>query len=342
MRFKSLSFLVAALLLLVSAGPAWAAIDVRALGMGGACVAVTDSANAVDVNPAALTQLSGPQLLFSYGQGFLPNAIMMPPAYLRPTAPWTTDSNGNPASSLMPLLSFASPVSETGLAYGLSVSRYSMYTHETISISLYDIPPSVGDETELTYALGYELFPNLSVGAAVRVGQYRTFRPTVTKDESGNEILVDARYSLLHLSFDAGVLYSPVPQFAAGVAIRDLNQPEIFFPEEENAPPQLVISVTYPYQLRWGAAFKLPPFLTVAWDMTDAPDQFTDFLSVSELGAEIRFNKLFALRGGLYHGTYTAGAGLTIPFAASTGLNVDYAFVAGAGAQHYISASFLF
>lgn len=341
MRFKFLSFLVAAILLIVAANPAWAALDVRALGMGGACVAVTDSANAVDVNPAALTQLSGPQLQFSYGQGFLPNAVMMPPFMLSPAAPWTVDGDGNASSSLMPALAFGSPVSETGLAYGLSVSRYQMYTHETISFGFFDIPPTVGDETELTYALGYEIIPNLSVGAAVRVGQYSTFRPMITKDEEGNEILVNGKYSLLHVSFDAGVLYKPVPQFAAGIAIRDLNQPEVFFPDESTSP-QLVISVTYPYQLRWGVAFHLPPFLTVAWDMTGAPDQFSDFLSVSELGAEIRLNKLFAVRGGLYHGTFTLGAGLKFPFAASTGLNFDYAFVGGESAQHYFSASFLF
>lgn len=349
--------LIAVVLLLLVSGSAMASPSARAIGMGGAFVAAVNDPTAASLNPAALTTLSGPQMTFDYGTGFLPNRTLIGPQ-AEPAEPWTLEYEGAPYimpctdTAPFPYLAFASPTSESGLAYALSVYRTSLYTFEPFVRGGTDefgnpIPvpyeATIGQDTVVGYSLAFEILPGLSIGGTVRLGFYTTDRPWVKEDES----IASYQHQFLHIGIDAGMLYRPVPQLALGIAINDLNQAKMEFLPPAGLKPSKIgqvfdQTIRFPYQLRWGAAFMLPPYLTLAADMTTIPQSFSEILDVMEVGGELRLNKMFALRGGSYHGTLTLGAGLGVPFQEAGVLNIDYAYVADTEGRHYLSASWLF
>jgi len=338
---------IALLLLLGACTPAAAAISARTMAMGGASVAIVNDAGAAHVNPAALTTLTTPQLTFEYAPAFLSATPLglpesLPPSFLGGTEP--------EIPTLFPYLGFASPTSEIGLAYGIFAYRAEMLTWPSISYngSTYAF---YGNDTSIGYSLAYELLPGFSVGGTIRVGLYNTDKPFIVKENIGGtevEVLEQAHFQFLHLGLDAGLLYKPVPQFAMGLAVYDINRKKLTFEEVNGQEPYEIIESTirFPFSIRWGVAFMLPPYLTLAWDMTDFPQSIKDILKVSELGGEIRLNDYFAFRAGLYHSHFTAGLGLTIPFSDTAAMAFDYAYLSAQTASgsglHYATASWLF
>jgi len=344
------AILIALLLLLGTIGtctPAAAAISARAMAMGGACVAIVNDAGAAYVNPAALTTLTTPQLTFEYAPAYLsatPLALpeSLPPGFLGGAEP--------EIPTLYPYLGFASPTSESGLAYGIYAYRAEMLTWPTFSWG--GMPVTiVGQDTSVGYSLAYEILPGFSVGGTLRVGLYNTMKPYVVKETvSGVEVetLMRAHAQFLHLGLDAGILYQPVPQFAMGFTMHDINRKKLTFEEVPGQEPYELIEnpTRFPFSMRWGVAFMLPPYLTLAWDMTEFPQSIKDILKVSELGGEFYFNEYIAFRAGLYHSQFTAGLGLTIPFSETAALTFDYAYMAAKTATenglHFATASWLF
>ncbi|HBL48715.1 MAG TPA: hypothetical protein DHD79_09660 [Firmicutes bacterium] len=348
MKQKTVSAISIALLLLFAAcTPAAAAISARSLAMGGACVAIVNDAGAAYVNPAALITLAAPQLTFEYAPVFLSATPLALPAALPPAFFGSTEPE---IPTLLPYLGFASPNSESGLAYGIFAYRTEMITWPTFDWQGTPVL-IVGQDTSAGYSLGYEILPGFSVGGTIRVGLYNTDKPFIVKETvNGVEILTltKAHYQFLHLGLDAGILYQPVPQFAMGFAAHDINRKKLAFEEFEGQEPYEIIEnpIRFPFGMRWGVAFMLPPYLTLAWDMTEMPQSINNVLKVSELGGELRFNDYIAFRAGLYHSKFTAGLGLTIPFSETSALTVDYAYLSAQTAtesgMHYATASWLF
>lgn len=352
MKLKMMgTVLVAVILLVMAANPAFAALNARSLGMGGAYIAVANDAAAGHLNPAALPFLSEPQCSFFYGAAAISHiALAEPVATILPYSWYDVGYTSYPH------LDYASPTSDSGLAYGLFAYRTELlsfppFTNEVNTSDGNIYAESVGQDTVVGYSLAAELFPGLSVGGTIRVGYYQTDRPYNAGDDGH---VVSAEYSFLHVGIDAGVLYRPVPQFALGLVVTDINQAELVFEPtgSEHATQGLQDAITgeiidnwsirFPCLFRWGAAFSIPKFLTIAWDMVALPQSIDEILLVSEFGAEWQINPILAFRGGMYHSIFTAGVGITLHFGDTSGLRLDYAYLANTEGQHFLSASWLF
>lgn len=180
----------------------------RAIGMGNAFTALADDAQAGYYNPAGLALVERPHLISSYGRLHM-----------------GLDDGSRISSGF---LGWAQPAGRLG---GLGVS----WTNMSLT----------GDYTEHAFRLswGRDFGERWTLGSGfnymmIKVGQdeYTALDPVFNYGAKG---------SVSGLGLDAGALYKLLPNLRAGMAVKDLNRPDLGFGGKARQPVGLKLGVAY-------------------------------------------------------------------------------------------------
>ncbi len=249
-------------LLVGTAGANFLEVEVgaRAMGMGGAFVAVADDVTALHWNPAGLADLEGVQVfgmrtsvysvdglsedsvLAGYGMGRRGFAA----GWLRTGAQDLYNED-----TLLAGYGMKTPVE--GLSAGLSVKRYSI-----------DAP-------------GYEYYNDPAY-------------------DSGGDAA---------LSGDLGILYRHA-NWSAGATYRNIGEPKLQLLSTTTEPDPIVSE----FRLGGAYVFREVMTMTVEWRAPREVPSYYDSRSSFNLGTEVWFYDVFALRAGMNRDRITAGLGL--------------------------------
>lgn len=276
-------------------------VGARALGMGGAFVAIAEDVTAGYWNPAGLTQLSYPQISGMYAERF---ARLI---------------NYNYGAAALP----AGPKSSLGLSIiRLGVDDIPVTALQRSDLELgaiYDgnkintpyVVKTIND-AEWAFFLTYAkiISEKLAWGSNIKV---------VTKNIGEN--------SAWGLGFDVGLLYRALPNLNIGVNLQDITTTLLAWDtgRREAITPTVKSGVAYIWEVPFIAGRFIPAFdMDIRFENRRYSAQF-NLGRVSfdtHFGIEYEMKKLIALRLGSDIGYFSAGAGIKLPK-----LNIDYAFL---------------
>jgi len=263
--------------------------------MGGAFTAVSGGSEAMCSNPAALVETVSPELTAVYGRLF---------------SGLSDDSKIGQG-----YFGFATPVK--GYLQGAAGFAWS-------NTSLTDA------YSETTYSLSYATAVYHGISAGLSLKYLR--RSYVSDDYTALDPVFSRGYGKGALGADLGFFYRPAPRYAFGLAVKNLNKPDLGLAETDRLP----------VEVHAGASYLLKSSLV---DM-DAAFSGSDY-NVSA-GAEYSFQRRYALRMGLSAGS-NARRSVNLGLGARFGLaEFNYAFslpiggIAGTVGSHLLAFSFRF
>ena len=297
-------------------------VGARALGMGGAFVALADDASASYWNPAGLALLERGELLFMHSEQFGSLANHDYFGFVQPLA-------GDSRASV-----------------GISLIRFSV-DHILVTRDAFEDVNGDGEwqPGELIYPDRFKDDSDVEYGLLLSYAREYSDRIFL----GGNVKLL--RQTLLDntsfgMGLDLGAMFFATPDLTVGLRLADATTSRISWDTgtQETLAPSLSVGVRY--TLSMPAA--LDGDLTVAGDLHQAFDGRDEVSQLGGgtdalLGVEYWFKRVVAARAGSDAGNFTAGAGLRVPGVLG-GMGVDYAFLAhdDLGDTHRVSASVRF
>jgi hypothetical protein len=278
-------------------------VGARALGMGGAYVAVANDVTSAYYNPAGLAHINYPQISLMHAEQF---GNLVNYDYAGFALPFGTD------------MSFG--ISAMRLAVdGIPDTRDALVIRNT-QTRLYDInDPRAGINPELVKEFSDQDW-----------AFYLTFAKRHSDDfyygASVKIIKRDiAEFGAWGIGFDVGALYSPVENLFLGANLQDITTTLIAWDTGRNelVSPTAKIGASYMVEFLGG---KLTPALD--FDVRFENRRFASNFNLGPVsfdmhaGLEYNFKNLFAVRAG-YNDVkqFTLGAGIKLPK-----LNIDYSF----------------
>jgi hypothetical protein len=278
-------------------------VGARALGMGGAYVAIANDVTSGYYNPAGLASVNYPQIALMHAEQF---GNLVNYDYAGVTIPFGTD------------MSFG--ISAMRLAVdGIPDTRDALVIRNT-STPLSDInDPRAGINPDLVTEFSDQDW-----------AFYLTFAKHHSEDfyYGVNVKLIKrdiAEYNAFGVGFDVGALYSPFENFHLGVNLQDITTTLVAWNTGRNEliTPTSKIGAAYMVEFFGG---KFTPALD--FDVRFENRRFASNFNVGPVsfdmhaGFEYNFKNLFAIRAG-YNDVkqFTLGAGIKLPK-----LNIDYSF----------------
>ena len=281
-------------------------VGARALGMGGAYVAIANDGAAVYYNPAGLTQLENKEISFMHASRF---------------------------SGLVQVnfIGFALP-DKNGNAFGISYFRMGIDDiPRSTKLDQFNRPIIEGYMQDTEHALflsfGHRLTNKFFIG-----GNLKTIRQTIGSNSS------------MGFGFDLGTLYRFSNSFSVGMNLQDIAGTYIYWDtgQKDVRRPTLKwgFALSNPIPFFSGKAT-----LAVSQNIRFEGENSENNFSIGEIagsdfqyGGEIMLLNLLALRAGMERDNFTAGTGFKLKF-----LQIDYAFVSyDLGNTHRISGRILF
>ena len=315
-NLKKISYSVAFVFLLIFMGTTHAqkysseflsiGVGARALGMGGAYVAIADDGSAVYWNPAGLSQLQKREVSFMHASRF---SGLVHVNFFNFVFP---DKNGN--------------------AFGISYFRMGIDDiPKSTKLDQFDRPIIEGYMQDTEHALflsfSHSLAENFFVG-----GNLKTIRQTVGSNSS------------MGFGFDFGTLYRFSNSFSVGMNLQDIAGTYVFWDtgHKDVRKPTLKwgFALSSPIPFLAGKAT-----LAVNQNFRFEGKNSENYFSIGEIagsdfqfGGEIMLLNILALRAGMERENFTGGAGFRLKF-----IQIDYAFVSyDLGNTHRISGRILF
>jgi len=282
----------------------------RALGMGGAQVAVVNDVTAGYWNPAGLARMNYPQISLMHDERF---GGMVNYNYGAVAIPYGKD-----------------------MSFGISAMRLSVDGIPDTRNALID-----GKTGEVIYDINN---PNARIDPSKITKFSNTdwaFYGTFSKKQSDNfywgaNIKIISRsiaeYSALGIGFDVGALYEPVENLYLGANFMDITTTLVAWSNGRNEliSPTAKLGVAYGFEFLGG---KFIPALDV--DMRFENRKFASTFNAGpvsfdlRVGLEYSFRNLFMVRAGYTDvQQFTLGAGVKLPK-----LNIDYSYAQFSGAQ---------
>ena len=277
----------------------------RALGMGGAYVALANDASSVYWNASALSGLTYPQFLFMYSSRF---AGLVKYNFAAVAIPYgKTAGIGIGIIRLgvddIPKTVLTNPDLELGEIY-VDEEGKTRINRPQVAYRFSDA------EYGFFLSFGKRKSNRLTLGGAVKV---------VHKTFDGN--------SAWGLGFDFSARYIAGSHIVLGANFQDLTTTLLAWNtgRKEVIVPTLKLGGAFPFEVRMLKGYVVPALdLDLRFENRGQAAQFSlGGTSIdSHAGVEFRYNRRIALRLGSDTGSFTAGAGLRIPR-----LSIDYAFM---------------
>ncbi len=288
-------------------------VGARALGMGGAFVAIAEDVTAGYWNPAGLTQLGYPQISGMYAERFARLINYNYGAAAFPAGPKT--SLGLSIIRLgvddIPVTALQRNDLELGAIYDNNKIN-TPYVVKTIN------------DAEWAFYLTYAKIASkkLAWGSNIKI---------VTKNIGDN--------SAWGLGFDVGFLYRALPNLNIGVNLQDITTTLLAWDtgRREAIIPTVKSGVAYIWDVPFFTGRIIPAFdMDIRFENRRYSAQFNlgRMSFDTHFGIEYELKHLVALRLGSDIGYFSAGAGIKLPK-----LNIDYAFLShdDLGGTHRIS-----
>jgi len=291
-------------------------VGARALGMGGAQVAVVNDVTAGYWNPAGLARMNYPQVALMHDEQF--GGIV----------------NYNYGSVAIPY--------GKDMSFGISVIRLSVDGIPDTRNAGFD--RDTGEPIDYTDPEWKLIHQNWGVDRS-KVTEFSNtdwaFYGTFSKKQSDNfywgaNVKVISRslaeYSALGIGFDVGALYEPSDNLYLGANLMDITTTLIAWDGGSNelVSPTAKLGVAYGFEFLGG---RFLPALDL--DLRFENRQFASTFSVGPVsfdvraGMEYNFRNLFMIRAGYTDvKQFTAGAGVKLPK-----LNIDYSYAQFSGAE---------
>lgn len=271
------------------------ACGARAVAMGGAFTAVPSGSEAMCSNPAAMIETSSPELTAVYGK----------------------------------LYSGLSDDSKIGQGYFSAAAPVRRYLPGVAGFAWNDTRLSDA-YSETTFAVSYATSVYRGVGAGLTLKYLR--RGYVSDSYTALDPVFSGGYTKGGFGADLGLFYRPAPGYALGLAVKNINKPDM----------GLAAADRLPVEVRAGASYAMKASLL---DL-DAAFAGTDY-TVSA-GAEYSFQGRYALRMGLAAGNNSRRS-VNMGFGGRFGLaGFDYSFslpvggISGTMGSHRLAFSFRF
>lgn len=289
-------------------------VGARALGMGGAFVAISNDVTAGYWNPAALADINYPQISVMHAQRFA-NIV-----------------NYNYGALAVP---FGKKTS-----FALSIIRSGVDDIPDTRNALIEIgePNGIIDP-------GEHLDPNKV--KYFNSAEYAVYLSYASKRSEklfygGNVKVINkgiGENSAWGMGFDFAALWRPIPRLNVGVNLQDITTTLLVWDtgRQEAITPTSKIGVAYLWRTPRIAGFIIPTFdVDIRFENRQYSSQFNlgRVSFDSHAGLEYQFKEVMAIRLGMDVGRFTAGIGVKLPR-----LHVDYAFLShdDLGDTHRIS-----
>lgn len=278
-------------------------VGARALGMGGAYVAIANDVTAGYYNPAGLANLNYPQIALMHAEQF---GNLVNYDYASVAIPFGTDMSFG--ISAMRLAVDGIPDTRDALVIRNTTTRLSDITDPRAGIN----PELVKEFSDQDWAF-YLTFAkrhsdDFYYGANVKI---------IKRDI--------AEFNAFGVGFDIGALYTPVENLFLGANLQDITTTLVAWNTGRNELVSPTAKIGAAYMLHfWGG--RLTPALD--FDVRFENRRFASNFNVGPVsfdmhaGLEYNFRNLFSIRGG-YNDVkqFTLGAGVKLPK-----LNIDYSF----------------
>lgn len=278
-------------------------VGARALGMGGAYVAVANDITSGYYNPAGLAKLNYPQISLMHAEQF---GNLVNYDYAAVAIPFGTD------------MSFG--ISAMRLAVdGIPDTRDALVIRNTTTPLFHITDPRAGINPELVKEFSDQDW-----------AFYLTFAKRHSEDfyYGANVKIVKrdiAEYNAFGVGFDVGALYTPIENLFLGANLQDITTTLVAWSTGRNELISPTAKIGAAYMLDFFAG-RITPALD--FDIRFENRRFASNFNVGPVsfdmhaGLEYNFKNLFSIRGG-YNDVkqFTLGAGIKLPK-----LNIDYSF----------------
>ncbi len=278
-------------------------VGARALGMGGAYVAVANDITSGYYNPAGLAKLNYPQISLMHAEQF---GNLVNYDYAAVAIPFGTDMSFG--ISAMRLAVDGIPDTRDALVIRNTTTRLSDITDPRAGIN----PELVKEFSDQDWAF------------------YLTFAKRHSEDfyYGANVKIIKrdiAEYSAFGVGFDVGALYTPIENLFLGANLQDITTTLVAWNTGRNELISPTAKIGAAYMLDFFAG-RITPALD--FDIRFENRRFASNFNVGPVsfdmhaGLEYNFKNLFSIRGG-YNDVkqFTLGAGVKLPK-----LNIDYSF----------------
>jgi len=278
-------------------------VGARALGMGGAYVAIANDVTSSYYNPAGLANINYPQIVLMHAEQF---GNLVNYDYAGVAIPFGTDMSFG--ISAMRLAVDGIPDTRDALVIRNTTTRLSDINDPRAGINP-DLVTEFSDQDwafYLTFAKRYS--EDFYYGASVKI---------IKRDI--------AEFGAFGVGFDVGALYTPIENLFIGANLQDITTTLVAWNTGRNEliSPTAKIGAAYMVEFFGG---KLTPALD--FDVRFENRRFASNFNVGPVsfdmhaGFEYNFKNLFAVRAG-YNDVkqFTLGAGIKLPK-----LNIDYSF----------------
>lgn len=294
---------------------------VRPMGMGGAYTGVSDDCSAIHYNPGGLAIIDSPRINLFYSDLF-------------------TGNDGLDIS--MKYSALVVPLNRIGV-FGLSWANFNLsgrYVEDTITFTYSrEINPLFRS------LFRKRLVPEINVGLNLK-SMYHSYS---LDERTENDPVFDKGRSKGQFSADIGVWLKPAPEsltgLAAGIAVKNINQPDVGLKTEDQVPLEVGAGVSYRIKKVKGLTN-----LLFAIDMTHRNQDWGNSMDKKD----IRFGtegwlveESIGLRLGVNLSEISSGFTLKIPEDLGLNLKVDYAFlwpiyIKNTIGSHRVSLTYLF
>lgn len=297
-------------------------VGARALGMGGAFVALANDASASYWNPAGLALLDRGEMLFMHSEQF---GDLANHDYFGFVQPLAGDAQASVGVSLIRFS--VDDILVTRDAFEDLSGDGEWQPGEPIYIDQFKVDSDVEYGLLLSYAR--EFSDQLFLG-----GNVKLLRQGLIDNTS------------FGMGLDLGAMYFASPDLSFGLRLADATTTRISWDTgtQETLAPSVSVGVRYTVSM----PAALNGDVTVAGDLRqafDGSDEVSQLGGGAEamVGMEYWFKRALAARAGSDAGNFTAGAGLRVAQVLG-GMGVDYAFLAhdDLGDTHRVSASVRF